>query len=132
MLRLILGIIAGLVAAVFTVMLVEMVGHMIFPPPEGVDVSNPEQLAAIMHEIPLGAKIGVLVAWALGIFVGGLVAIRISKRNWTAWVVGLAVLAMGAVTMMMIPHPLWMMVATPLITVLAVVLTVRLFGTRAA
>lgn len=132
MLRLILGILAGLVAAVITVMIVEMIGHMIFPPPAGVDVSDPEQLAAIMSEIPLGAKIAVLVAWAIGIVVGGLVAILVSKRNWTAWVVGLAVLAMGAVTMMMIPHPFWMMVATPLITVLAVVLTVRLFGTKAA
>jgi cytochrome c biogenesis protein CcdA len=130
MIRIILGIVAGLVAAVVTVMLVEMAGHLIFPPPDGVDVSDPEQLAAIMQDIPLGAKIAVLVAWAAGIIVGGAVAILVAKRNWTAWVVGLAVLAMGALTMMMIPHPFWMMVATPLITVLSVVLTVRLFGTR--
>ncbi|WP_421788423.1 hypothetical protein [Hyphobacterium sp.] len=132
MLRIILGIVAGLVAAVVTVMIVETIGHMIFPPPEGVDITDPEQLAAIMSEIPLGAKITVLVAWAIGIFIGGTLAILISKRNWSAWIVGLAVLAMGIVTMTMIPHPVWMMIATPLITVLAVVLTVRLFGTRRA
>jgi hypothetical protein len=132
MVRLILGIIAGLIAAVITVALVEALGHMIYPPPAGVDISDPEQLSAIMSTIPLGAKIAVLVAWAIGIVVGSAVAIIIGRKTWPAWVVGGAVLLMGAITMYMIPHPLWMIIATPLTTVLAVILSIRLFGGKAA
>ena len=132
MIRLILGIVAGLIAAVFTVALVEALGHMIYPPPPGVDVTDPAQLSAIMSTIPLGAKIAVLVAWANGILVGGAVAIIIARKTWPAWLVGGAVLLMGAITMYMIPHPLWMIIATPIITVLAVILSIRLFAGKAA
>jgi hypothetical protein len=132
MIRLILGIIAGLIAAVITVALVETLGHMIYPPPPGVDVTDPAQLSAIMSTIPLGAKIAVLVAWAVGILVGGAVSIIIARKTWPAWVVGGAVLLMGAITMYMIPHPLWMIIATPIVTVLAVILSIRLFAGKAA
>ena len=47
--------IAGVIAGIVIVFGAEAVGHMIFPPPEGVDLSDPEQLAAIMDQIPLGA-----------------------------------------------------------------------------
>jgi len=44
----ILGTVVGLVVAVVTLMIVEALGHMIYPPPEGVDLKDPEQLASIM------------------------------------------------------------------------------------
>jgi len=127
MVRIILGIIAGLVAAVITVALVEMLGHLIYPPPAGVDVSNPDQLSAIMSTIPLGAKVAVLIAWAAGIIAGSVVAMLISKKPWPAWVVGGFVLLMGAITMFMIPHPLWMVIATPLVTIASVMTAIKLF-----
>ena len=128
MIRIILGIIAGLIAAVITVALVEMLGHLIYPPPPGVDVSDPEQLSAIMSTIPLGAKIAVLIAWAVGIIVGSVVAMLISKKPWSAWIVGGFILLMGAITMYMIPHPLWMVIATPLVTIASVMTAIKLFA----
>jgi len=128
MVRIILGIIAGLIAAVITVALVEMLGHVIYPPPPGVDVSDTAHLIAIMTTSPLGAKIAVLIAWAIGIIVGGAVAIMIGKKTWPAWFVGGFVLLMGAITMYLIPHPLWMVIATPLVTIASVMTAIKLFA----
>lgn len=65
---------------------------MVFPPPKGVDLNDPDQLGAIMSEIPLGAKIAVLVAWGLGTFGGGLVGVFLSGRKaWPATVVALVI-----------------------------------------
>ena len=109
--------IAGVVAAIVIVFVAEAVGHMIFPPPEGVDLNDPDQLRAIMSEIPLGAKIAVLVAWGLGTFGGGLVGVLLSGRKaWPATVVALVMLAAAGFTLYAIPHPLWMIGATLVIT----------------
>ena len=40
-----LGVVAGVVALGVTVLIVEMIGHTIWVPPAGVDVSEPVQLA---------------------------------------------------------------------------------------
>ena len=65
-----------------------------------------------MDQIPLPAKLSVLVGWALGSLIGGFTAARISGRRWPAWAVGAAMLLAGAGTMAMIPHPLWFAAAT--------------------
>ena len=51
MLRPILGTLAGVVVGVIVVGLVESFGHMIFPPPEVVNLKNPEELTVIMDTI---------------------------------------------------------------------------------
>ncbi len=108
MLRLVLGVIAGTVAGVIVVMIVEGAGHMMFPPPEGTDLKDPEALKAIMHEIPIGAKIAVLVAWTLGVFAGGAVAKMIAKSAPAVWgVAGIFAIFTG-MTLIQIPHPAWM------------------------
>ncbi|MEM7640374.1 MAG: hypothetical protein AAF269_15070 [Pseudomonadota bacterium] len=109
--------IAGVITGIVIVFVAEAVGHMIFPPPVGVDLSDPEQLAAIMDQIPLGAKIAVLIAWGLGTFGGGLVGVVLSGRKaWPAAVVAIVMLAMAGLTLYAIPHPLWMIGATVVIT----------------
>lgn len=113
------GILAGAVIAVVTVSVLESLGHLIYPPPEGVDLKNPEDLAGIMHSIPLGAKIAVVVAWFCGALFGGLAANWIARRPWPAFFVAALILAGGIATLVMIPHPLWMQGAAVLLPVLA-------------
>ena len=108
MLRVILGVIAGTIAGVVVVMIVEGAGHMIFPPPEGTDLKDPEALKAIMHEIPVGAKIAVLLAWALGVFVGAAVAKMIAKSAPAVWGVAGVFAIFTGITLVQIPHPVWM------------------------
>jgi hypothetical protein len=110
MLRLVLGVLAGAVVAVALVAGLEMLGHLLFPPPPGLDVSDPEQLAAMMAQVPLPAKVWVVAAWTLATMGGGVTAALISRRGWTAWVIAALVAAAAVATLFMIPHPLWMQI----------------------
>ena len=109
MIRTILSVIAGIVAGGVVVALVEGAGHMVFPPPEGVDLKDPEALKTIMHDIPVAAKIAVLVAWCLGVFAGGSVAKLIGKSGSTSvWAVAVVFAIFTIANLFMIPHPGWM------------------------
>ncbi len=124
--RAVFATIGGVIIGVVIVFIAEMIGHMIFPPPEGIDLKDPEQLKSIMSEIPLGAKIAVLVAWGLGTFGGGLAGVLMSGRKaWPAGIVALVMLAGAGVTLFSIPHPMWMIVATLIVTGLAWLLATR-------
>lgn len=111
MVRLILGIVAGVVLAVVLVGSFEMAGHALFPPPAGIDLKDPAQLAAVMDQIPLAAKLWVVGAWTLATAIAGLVAAVTAKRAWAAWVIATVVAALAVITILMIPHPMWMKVA---------------------
>lgn len=118
--------IAGILVGVLIVAVVESIGHMIYPPPEGVDLKDPEQLAAIIDTIPFGAKLMVLLAWGLGTFGGGVTGVFLSGRKvWPAGVVALAMLFAAGATLVMIPHPIWMIAATLVVTAVAWLLATR-------
>ena len=108
----IIAVIAGIIAGIFCVFIVESIGHMIYPPPADIDLKNKEDMARLMSVIPLGAKIGVLIAWLAGSFVAAATTLKLSDRNKNAsWIpVGFLLLA-GIATMFSFPHPTWMMVA---------------------
>jgi len=74
-----LGVLAGLAALVVVVWIVEAVGHGIWPPPPGVNLADPAQLAGLMDKIPLAAKIAVVAAWFLGAIAGAWVANRVAR-----------------------------------------------------
>lgn len=119
MLRTISGTVAGLIIGFAIIMGVETLSHIIYPPPAGVDLKDPEQLKAIMHDIPIGAKLGVLIAWGLGVFGGGTAAVLFTGRKKLPATFVAAVLFLGAVaTLFMIPHPLWMIIGTIIVTLL--------------
>lgn len=118
-LKTILATAAGLIAGVIIIAVVESLGHMIYPPPTGVDLKDPEQLAAIMESVPFGAKLAVLIAWGLGVFGGGLLGVKLSGgRKLPATIIAVLLLAFAGMTMMMIPHPIWMVIGALIVTVL--------------
>jgi hypothetical protein len=122
MLRSILGAVVGIVAGALTIGGVEAIGHTIYPPPPGVDINNPAHLQSLMETIPTGAKVAVLIAWGLGIFVGSAVAILISgRRSWPAWVTAVFLFSAALVTMDMIPHPAWMVWGATALTLASVI-----------
>jgi len=107
-----LAIVAGLLAGVITVGAVETAGHAIFPPPAGLDVTDPKALASMMDQLSLGAKLAVIVAWALGSLVAGLVAGKVAgaEAMVPALIAGTFLLAAGIYSLVTIPHPVWMAV----------------------
>lgn len=113
MLRTVMAIVAGMVALVLVVALVQMLGHFLYPPPPNVDVTDPDQLNAMIGELPIGALVSVVIAWALGSLAGGFVAHRVANRHrlTAALSVGGLMLALVIANLLMIPHPAWMAVA---------------------
>jgi len=116
----ILGGVLGTFVAGIVIAIVEALGHKIFPPPEGVNFKDPEQVKEIMHKIPFMAKVSVLAAWGIGVLVGGSLAVWIAGGTiWPAYMVAAVMLAAGFITMAKIPHPSWMVVGAVVVTVLA-------------
>ena len=61
MLRTILGVVLGVIVGVIVIGVIEGAGHTIFPPPPGVNLTDPAQLSTVMSKIPFPAKIAVLL-----------------------------------------------------------------------
>ena len=112
--RSVVGVILGLVAAAVIIALLEAVGHAIYPPPPGIDLYDPEALKSIIDQLPLGAIVMVLVAWGAGTFVGGFTAGAIAGRAQVihGMIVGGIEMACAVITMILIPHPVWFMIAS--------------------
>ena len=117
MLRCLLAVLAGLVAAWLTVTLFEFASMHTFPPPPGVDVHDPAQLAQLIAGMPVAALGLVLAGWVIGALDGGLVARFICKRLWPAIVIGVLVMLGAFLMVAMVPHPLWMSIAGGLLPV---------------
>lgn len=116
--KVVIGVVAGVVAAFLCVLGIETVGHLIFPPPPGTDLTNPAEVARLMEIVPPAALAFVVIAWFVGALAGAWVANAVAKRGLAGWIVALLVIAGGVYTMIMIPHPIWMWaagIALPLI-----------------
>lgn len=110
--RTILGILAGLVIAWLAMTVCEFASLFLHRPPAGLDLRDPQALAAHIAAAPLSAMLVVVIGWALAAFVGGWVAARIARhRLVAALIIGGLVLAGVIANNAMIPHPLWMTVA---------------------
>jgi len=100
-----LGILAGLAALIVVVWIVEAIGHSIWPPPPGVNPSDPAQLAGLMDKIPLAAKAAVIVAWFLGAVAGAWVANGVARWMAAGWIVVAIGIAFGVMTLLHDPAP---------------------------
>jgi hypothetical protein len=84
--------------AVLVIMAMEMLGHHFYPPPSGLDVTDPANEAAFAQFVatmPFGGKVMVLLAWLAGTFVGALAAAKIA-RHQTAAALLVALVVMSA------------------------------------
>jgi hypothetical protein len=102
---------AGLVVMFLAVMGIESIGHVLYPPPPGLDPMVPEQLQRIMATQPVAALALVVAAWALGAFLGGWIAARIARTHPHIAAVLVALVVMAGVLGMIVQmpqHPEWM------------------------
>lgn len=134
MLRTILGVLAGVVAMFAVIMGIETVGHVIYPPPPGLDPMNPAHEAAFAQFVtamPWAGKAMLVLAWTLGAFAGGFVAAKIARHPRGAAVL-IALLVMSGVVGMIVrvPHPSWLTAAGLLLPIPAALLAARLARPR--
>jgi len=131
MLRLVSGIVIGVIAGFGAIFVAETVGHRIYPPPPGSDASSMEGIKAMIGVMPVGALVAVLVAWGLGTYVAAAVALLIAQRRRIAgWIAAGVLVLASAATLVMIPHPLWFVIAAAALAALAVWLADRLYASK--
>ena len=69
MLKTLISILAGLVAGVPVVAIVARIGHILYPPPQGMDLTDCNVVAAMIAQMPVGALLFVVAGWVLGALV---------------------------------------------------------------
>lgn len=118
--RTILAVIAGFVAASAVMMLVETInGHILYPELGKLaqGVTDKETIRALLASAPVGALLVVLCGWTLGSFVGGYLA------AWIGWhapmahalVLGVLLTLAGIANNLMLPPPGWFWIPTFLV-----------------
>ena len=133
--RAILGVLAGLATMFVVIMCIEYVGHMVYPPPPGLNPMVTEDLSAIMAAQPAAAKAFVVVAWVVGASAGGWVAAKISRTYPRAAAVIVALMVVAGVVGMILQlpgHPRWMAALGLLLPIPAALLGARLARPRVA
>ena len=128
MIRKLAAAVVGVVVALLTIQLVEMLGHLVYPPPADFEFGEPEQVREFISTLPIGSILFVAAAWALGTFLGTLAGARVSgSRALPYATVGGGIVLAGAITMLLIiPHPWWFTIAAPVSIIIAAVLAVYL------
>lgn len=125
-----IAVVAGLVVAMLVTRGIEAIGHAIFPPPEGLDLNRMVDQARIMEAMPFEAKLSVVLAWFLGSLAGAAAAIAIARRVLPAWIVAVAIGALGLWTTQPFPHPDWMLASAVVLPLVAVLVAKRLMLRR--
>ncbi len=124
------AVIAGLVVAFFVVAGLEAVSSRVYSQSPGVDVGNTDAIKAYMAQLPLGAFLFVLAAWAAAGFLGSWLATRLGpeRRRAHGVVVGAILLAACIGNMLLLPHPAWFWAAALVIVLSCIYLGVKAGG----
>lgn len=109
MVRNIAAVVAGIATAFVLILLIEKVGHILYPPPVDLDFSDPDAMRPYIATLPFLALLFPMFAWVFGVFAGTVVACKVGTLNPLifAAIVGGLVLAGTIANLIMIPHPLW-------------------------
>jgi hypothetical protein len=120
--------ITGLVTAFVLIMLIEKLGHFIYPPPPDLDFSDPEAIRPYIATLPFLALMFPMLAWITGTFAGSLVACCIGTARPLAFaiIVGGLVFARTVSNLILVPHALWFSVLSLLGVVASAWLAMRL------
>jgi hypothetical protein len=120
----ILATIIGFIAASLTVYIFEtLIGHNLFPLPEGANPMDMEWIKNNMDQIPTGAKVMVVIGHFMGIVVGMFVAGLIAKTSMVpAYIVGGLMLAATIFNVAMLPKELWFSISDIVFAVIGLLL----------
>src|SRR5689334_19985681 len=110
--RSVLAVVVGVIVTMGLIMGVETLCNTLYPLPPGLDASDHEAMGAYIGTLPLGALLVLLIGWAIASGAGAWVAARLAGRApiTHGLIVGAWFLAGAIMTMVMIPHPVWMMI----------------------
>ena len=112
-LKRVLAVFVGIMFGGLVVWAVEMLGHSLYPPPANFDFNDKNALDAFITNAPFGSKLFIIIAYASGSFIGGLITqlIAQTKTNTPSLITGTFLMIAGIMNMLNIPHPLWMVIS---------------------
>jgi hypothetical protein len=115
-LRGILVVIGSVVLGSVVMFAVQSANYVLFPPPAGLDYTDPKQLQQIVDAMPLAALWMLELSYVLGCFAAGAVTgiWAPGRRLALALVVGGIFTVLGFVNLTQFPAPLWLAVVTTL------------------
>ncbi|RNC86859.1 MAG: hypothetical protein ED556_05400 [Winogradskyella sp.] len=120
----ILATIVGLIVASLSVYVFEsLIGHNLFPLPEGANPMDMEWIKNNMDKIPIGSKVFVVIAHFVGIVIGMFVAAKISKTSMIpSYIVGIFMLLATLFNIIMLPKELWFTLSDGILTIIGFVI----------
>ena len=109
-----LVLLAGVVAAVIVVTLMDAVVGSIYALPAGTDPNNPDSMRQAVAALPVAAFLLLLTGWVLAAGVGSYLAARFATYAPPihGMIVALFVLIATVANLAKIPHPVWLWPAT--------------------
>lgn len=130
MFRSILAGVAGMLISAVVVSLVEFGNSKLYPFPPGFDMNDQAAIAAFIATLPAMAFVVVWIGWAVGAFVGTLVAKKLAPAGSSrpAIVVAGLFTLFCILNMAMLPHPIAFVVASVITTPLASFAALKLAG----
>jgi hypothetical protein len=114
MIRSALVLLAGVVAALFVVILMDTLTGNIYALPAGTDPNNPESMRQAVATLPAAAFLLLLAGWVLAGGVGSYIAARFATyaRPTHGLIVAFFVLVATVGNLAKFPHPAWLWVAS--------------------
>jgi len=134
MLRTVLGIVLGVIAATLLMLGLEALGMTLFPSPAGAAPLNQADLAQLVADSSPAKQAWVVMGWALASLVGGWVAARIGRGHpfLAALAIGVLITLGAVMNAMTIAHPAWMNLAGFLLPIPLALLGARIARPRVA
>lgn len=132
--RRIVAVLVSMLVAGLLIAGLEGLGKVFFPPPQGLNWQDAEQIELYMQGMPVTTLLFVLAGWLLGTYCGGLVASLIGRGHviFYCCLIGGLVLLCAASTLFLLPHPWWFvalaLLGIPLATWLAIRRMQRFFA----
>jgi hypothetical protein len=109
----VLSVVAGLVAGILSISILETIGHKIFMPPGNVaDVAALNQDVHFFNMLSSSVMLTILGAYIIGSAFAGFITVLISKNVEMALIVGSLLTVGGVINLSMLPHPLWFSAAS--------------------
>ena len=127
--RIFFSLLIGLIAGVIVIALIQLISHLIFTMPEGLEVTHYGQWARYLDQMPKSAIAAILLGWFGGAYVASYIATRSSKdiSLFSAAIEGLLFTGGGVFIMLTAPYPAWMWI----VGIASIVLGVLLGGQKA-
>lgn len=127
MLRKVFAVLLGVLVAFATVMVIEWLGHQVYPVPPDVDFNDPQEMQRYVANLPLGAFVSILLGWMLGTIAGGLAACYVAREKPVVFasIIGAIMLAATIINLVLIPHPTWFSIAGIIVIGLGTLLASR-------